>query len=239
MTLLFPSACFAECLGFEITDCGEFPGGGGDPWGCDCEEPNFDTWVCAADEAGNIVEFPSACIAECMGFVVVDCGNFPGGGDQGDCGCGDPSPDQFVCVEVDGVVIPFPSACLAECFGFAVVDGDCFDFEIPGDLFGTWGIEAALNGDNDPFGGVIDELEVYPNPAYEMVNLNITAHGDGLTSVKVFNITGQMVAEQVVALTGGTQRIQLPVDHLPAGSYVIGITDGTGKQVTQHLVKTN
>lgn len=69
-----------------------------DPFGldCDCPGPTFEEYVCVADEMGNIFEFPSACIAECLGFELADCGDVftPGDGEDPfglDCDCPEPT----------------------------------------------------------------------------------------------------------------------------------------------------
>lgn len=282
--LFFPSLCIAECLGLQVIECGDGFPGGGDPWGCDCPDPTFNEFVCAVDAEGVLMTFPSTCIAACLGFEVVDCGDtFPGGGEPVECNCPEPTEADTVCAaDAFGNIYPFPSACYATCLGFTVVEGDCnidlpgdncdcpeptaddivtITFEdgtefcfpslciaeclgflgdglLPGDVFGTLSYEVALNGDN-VFGGTIEELEVYPNPVEDMLYLSIKANGNGATSVKLFSLTGQVIFEEQVGINSGTQRIELPLNNLPSGSYILGVADGSGKLVTKNLVKTN
>ena len=129
----FPSACIAECFGFEVVDCDEV----NDPWGdpledCDCEDPMEGEEVCAVGEYGDVIVFPSECIAECFGFEVVDCEdiNDPWEDPLDDCDCEEPVEGEEVCaLGMFGEIAVFPSACIAECFGFEVVD--CEDIENP------------------------------------------------------------------------------------------------------------
>ena len=171
-----------------------------------------------------------------MEVVESDCIiDFPGDNNGGDFGCDCPEPtiDDVVTITLpDGSMVDFPSLCIAECLGLT---GDGF---LPGDLFGTLSFEVALNGDND-FGGAIEELDIYPNPVEDMLYLSIKANGDGVTNVKLYSLVGQIVYEEQVTLSSGTQRLELPLNNLPSGSYILGVADGNGKLVTKNVVKTN
>ncbi len=113
---------------------------------CDCPDPgSFEEFVCVEFDNGDgttsVDIFPSACLAECLGFTVVDEGDCDFGEweeeewpdeewPEDECDCDEPTEDDMVCVECvhpDGsiTVDPFPSACLAECYGFTISDEDC------------------------------------------------------------------------------------------------------------------
>jgi hypothetical protein len=85
-------------------------------------------------------------------------------------------------------------------------------------------IQLAINTDCSI--GVIEseqsfELNLYPHPADQAVNLTHTFTGE--VNVQIFDLNGRMVAvfEQ---LHGET--IQLPTAHLSQGLYVVQVTDG-------------
>ncbi|MEO0724666.1 MAG: PKD domain-containing protein [Bacteroidota bacterium] len=79
---------------------------------CDCPTDEYDP-VCVITASGSIIEFTSACFAECAGFSpdqYFSC-------DGGECSC----PEFYapVCViGPDGEIIEFPNHCFAECEGY-------------------------------------------------------------------------------------------------------------------------
>jgi len=87
--------------------------------------------VCIQTDDGNIIPFPNACWASCMGFDeedFVDCDyniDF-----DPTCGC---SSDFIpVCAETtSGEVVLFPNACLAECAGYASGDFLNCNYDLP------------------------------------------------------------------------------------------------------------
>ncbi|MDG1261631.1 MAG: T9SS type A sorting domain-containing protein [Flavobacteriales bacterium] len=251
----FPSACLAECFGFEVVegDCTiedwEDQGDWGDEYDddygvdCDCEEPTEDDVVCV-DTGFEILPFPSACIAECLGLEVVDgdC-DFGDWDDQGDwddediddifdCDCEEPTEEDMVCVDTGFEILPFPSACLAECFGLEVVEGGCDEFD-DGSEFPMVAIEEASYEEGQLIG-----IEVFPNPANELVSITIEANGEGAASLQIYSITGQLMIDEQVGIASGTQRSQVSLTELPAGTYLVKVTDSKGNQQNETLVKT-
>jgi hypothetical protein len=211
---LFPSACIAECLGFEVveSDCSPVfdpnlpgdPGFPGDPdfpgdgLECDCEEFTEADFVCVELEEGFIVPFPSACLAECLGFTVVDgdCGtytdpNFPGDGTDGENGNGNGNGNG----SAPGIIGTLP--------------------------------------------GMTQQLATYPNPTDGQVNLTINGNGDGVVNLDVFSAYGQLVSTQQLQLSAGQQRYEIDLRNLPMGSYIIAVTDITGARYVERVMKVD
>ncbi|MDP4954229.1 MAG: T9SS type A sorting domain-containing protein, partial [Flavobacteriales bacterium] len=242
----FPSACIAECLGFELADCGNVfnPGDGEDPFGldCDCPEPTFEEYVCVADEMGNIFEFPSACIAECLGLSVVeDCGDVfnPGDGEDPfglDCDCPEPIEDTLVCAtDGNGITLVLPSACIAECLGFTVIE-DC-DFENDG--FTPPGVDLDLDQMFEDFTSeLFGDLLLYPNPTENLLNLQINLAYDDIVNLELYSLTGQVVYDLQLNLMAGQQTLDLDLSEIPAGSYILQLSNKNGERQTQQVVKT-
>ena len=163
----FPNLCFAECAGYteaDLVDGGCDTGLGIDSTfilfeDCDCPVSPFDELVCVEDSLGNVFPFFNACLAECLGFTVLDstdCGldwiwddEWIFGSDStdltwNDCDCEINEDDEPVCVLTDtatGLICPFPNLCFAECAGYDSTDVvacgtldtlciECLDLEI-------------------------------------------------------------------------------------------------------------
>ncbi len=79
--------------------------------------------VCAQDSSGTVITVPNACIAECIGFEVVDCDEVDIDLPE-DCDCELDPADEVVCVEdpSTGDQLFFPNLCVAECFGYTEND---------------------------------------------------------------------------------------------------------------------
>ena len=142
----FPNLCFAECAGYSEADVVEE--GCDQGWGidstliffedCDCEIDPFDELICVEDSLGNVFPFFSACLAECLGFTVLDstdCGldwiwddDWIFGSDStdwvwNDCDCEINPDEEPVCVlTAAGLICPFPNYCFAECAGYDSTD---------------------------------------------------------------------------------------------------------------------
>ncbi|TXB69461.1 PKD domain-containing protein [Phaeodactylibacter luteus] len=88
---------------------------GGGFTGCACDDA-FDP-VCVANEAGQIIVLPNACIAVCLGYSPSDF--LPDCTDPCDC---DFTYDPVCIATPSGQTIEFPNACLAVCEGFSPED---------------------------------------------------------------------------------------------------------------------
>jgi len=73
-------------------------------------------------------------------------------------------------------------------------------------------------------------LMVYPNPATAVVTVSA---GEAIANVRIFNILGQLVLQQ--SSTGNV--IEVNVDRLTAGTYLLQATSETGKHATLRIVK--
>ena len=79
---------------------------------------------------------------------------------------------------------------------------------------------------------VADRLDVFPNPAAHVVNLNIGMSKAASASVRVIDMTGRTVSTSQLALSAGEQRVALPVNELPVGTYMIRLDADNGYAAT-------
>lgn len=72
---------------------------------------------------------------------------------------------------------------------------------------------------------------VYPNPANEMVTVNLTLVNSENTVINVLDITGKVIKTINVGTVNGDQNVNISVDDLTTGVYFIELVTPEGKQV--------
>lgn len=88
--------------------------------------------------------------------------------------------------------------------------------------------------------GVADQamssLKVYPNPVQDVLTIDYKANNAGKLQTRLFNINGQLVAQNSYQLYQGENQFQLDFTALPAGIYQLQL-QGDGGTTTRRLVK--
>ena len=77
-----------------------------------------------------------------------------------------------------------------------------------------------------------DAVSVYPNPATEVLNVNVAATTNTMASVRVFDMTGRTVLTRSVELAAGEQTLPLSVRKLAKGAYVLRVEGNSGFTAT-------
>lgn len=67
---------------------------------------------------------------------------------------------------------------------------------------------------------------IVPNPAKSSVTLNIDGKTDAKTSIKIFDLTGKVVLSIEKNISIGTNKIDMDVQHLASGVYIIEVKAG-------------
>jgi hypothetical protein len=117
-----------------------------------------------------------------------------------------------------------------------------------GILFITWSTSAANNfqgwevyyeidnvGINETSG--ISGIETYPNPTNDVLNVYFNVDSKSNLSVKLINLTGQVVYSENQAGFAGTYYTNISVNNYPAGIYFLEISSEKGKSVKKIIVK--
>lgn len=78
---------------------------------------------------------------------------------------------------------------------------------------------------NDP--GVLNIVRVYPNPANDLVNLQLNSNSAIEAGVQIFNSVGTLVHNQANQLHVGGNNVQINTHVLPAGMYYIFVETST------------
>ena len=83
----------------------------------------------------------------------------------------------------------------------------------------------------------LDNMMVYPNPTTSECNVIFDLSKNGDVSIGIYNLSGRRVMnEEFKNKVSGGQNIQLNVDELPRGTYIIQMTSGSQK-LTKKLLK--
>lgn len=76
------------------------------------------------------------------------------------------------------------------------------------------------------------EMNVFPNPANDVVNVSFEATGD--YSITITDMAGRVVSTNVFTNLTGAQSIAIPVADLMSGNYILSVANGVGS--TNQLV---
>lgn len=74
--------------------------------------------------------------------------------------------------------------------------------------------------------GPSGELKIYPNPAKEVLFVSLFSENQEAMSVDIFNEMGSLVFSRKYQLTEGENLLQLPLDELPTGWFVLRAASG-------------
>ncbi len=72
----------------------------------------------------------------------------------------------------------------------------------------------------------LETTNLWPNPATDQLNLQLHSSRSGRVEVSIINLDGRTLHSSQVALMNGTNRVPLDVNALPAGMYMVRLTDG-------------
>jgi hypothetical protein len=70
-------------------------------------------------------------------------------------------------------------------------------------------------------------LNVYPNPAVDVANVQISTTRDEIVEVSLYSMTGQVLISYERSIPAGTTTLDLQVSELPSMSYVLRVSSAT------------
>lgn len=81
------------------------------------------------------------------------------------------------------------------------------------------------------------EMAVYPNPAKNMLNIDINSIENGMMTIEVLNTVGQLVKVKSVNVITGANTINMDLDQLATGVYSVRATIGNKVSTSQVVVE--
>lgn len=84
----------------------------------------------------------------------------------------------------------------------------------------------------------VNNLHIYPNPASDIINIQMEVVKLESTTVELYDLSGRLVAEHTNISNLGTGEFQLNVADVPNGVYLVRVTNGeevhTGRVIVNH-----
>jgi len=71
----------------------------------------------------------------------------------------------------------------------------------------------------------LDSYTLYPNPASNVINIDVTMKNADDVSAMLVNLNGAVVAQKSMSLKAGNNKMSMDVQNLPAGYYTMIISD--------------
>jgi len=79
------------------------------------------------------------------------------------------------------------------------------------------------------------ELQVYPNPVQDKLNVSLESAANGKLSAEIFNLQGQLVSKEVFVLSPGKNLVQLEVQDLATGLYQLRLQTSNGLETVRFV----
>jgi hypothetical protein len=83
----------------------------------------------------------------------------------------------------------------------------------------------------------VESFMAYPNPAKEVLNLDIKMVSSANATIGIYSFTGQKVLNLNLTLTRGANTVSLDMSQLNSGLYILKITSTEGIGIVQKIVK--
>ncbi|MFK7796514.1 MAG: T9SS type A sorting domain-containing protein, partial [Aureispira sp.] len=79
------------------------------------------------------------------------------------------------------------------------------------------------------------EVELYPNPANRVINLQLNTPEALNGQVSILALTGQVVKQQILDQAAGNSQLQLSIEELPAGVYFVRLATENQQQTLKFI----
>jgi hypothetical protein len=85
----------------------------------------------------------------------------------------------------------------------------------------------------------VEKIEVYPNPAQAVLNVQISTADRQQTILKLYDLSGRLVKHLQANHEAGAQTISLPIEELSNGMYTLMVFGNEVLQQTFKISKQN
>ncbi len=84
---------------------------------------------------------------------------------------------------------------------------------------------------------VLGEMNLYPNPAENLLTIEFYVSGKMDVEFTIFNATGQLVKSEQKTFAGGMNKVQTDISSLSSGVYVAELQSASGKEMKRFVVR--
>ncbi|MDO8368384.1 MAG: M4 family metallopeptidase [Saprospiraceae bacterium] len=110
---------------------------------------------------------------------------------------------------------------------------------VPFHYWGVWfanGIRSLMVG-TDEISGQDFDLKIAPNPTTDFAQLSLRANAASDAIISLHNLLGETLMTRAVNLSTGENQLDIDLQHLPSGNYVVRIATENGAGAALKLVK--
>jgi Secretion system C-terminal sorting domain len=94
------------------------------------------------------------------------------------------------------------------------------------------GTQQTINGSTEE---TLNSVNIYPNPANSMVNLEFNSTQEGQTQIRFIDQMGRVAQTYYQTTTTGTNQMNLDIQSIPAGVYFVQMISNE-QTITKRLV---
>lgn len=106
------------------------------------------------------------------------------------------------------------------------------------DFSGEYSYGATMSVNNEMQYGGINNVNVYPIPAFNAVNVEVNSSSLSSSVIQVTDLTGKIAKYINTELREGINKIKLDISNLPNGVYLVNVQDHNGIKLSQKMIKT-
>ena len=84
---------------------------------------------------------------------------------------------------------------------------------------------------------IINNINIYPNPAKDNLNINYYLTNDGLVTISLYNVLGEKVVDVINDnQVKGSHNSNIDLKSVSAGVYTIKMTSGVNNTIVKRIV---
>jgi hypothetical protein len=80
------------------------------------------------------------------------------------------------------------------------------------------------------YNGLFTVVGAYPNPTNDVFNIALQTEGETKLQVSIADLSGKIIQQEMVIVSAGSNRIEIPVNQMAKGLYMVSLTDERTKR---------